>query len=445
MNEAPFPVARLFDATNEAVRILNAGDRDGVIRQLQSISDEFYSLCPVPISAHLALHTLAQCMFSSGTLARHGDFLSKAAYCPDRDMTMRQSVNEACALLNQNTPIEIARDALERCVATHIQENVIYPHMEDVFKLLRTLSVALKLPNLQLPIDRARYHSSCISSEDSFRDRPTGETDVLAHETPGFRLVSQGDCPICAVIEKFGVYEPTSTQVWASLATKADIIVDIGAHVGFYALLAASVNATAIIHAFEPNPDAYRRLCENVQLNGYSNLACHPVAAAKEAGSVEFQYLASDKKHLISTVGSSTGRLWDGGKTITVTTQCLDDLGIVDRLEADSPGRPLIKIDTEGKEGDVLEGACQTIAAALPDIVVESFDTSACEQINRVLTPHGYRFFRIIEGAHRLVEMEKMKPAFLSHLEDFNTLATTRSNEDLGIVLPKQVVLDILN
>lgn len=444
MNEKPFPVTRLFDATNEAVRILNTGDRDGVVRQLQAISAEFNSLCPFPLNAHPALHTLAQCMLSSGTLDHHRDFLSKAAFCPERDREIRQSVNDACALLNQNSDPGLVRDVVSRCVTSHIQENVIYPHMGDVFKLLRTLSVITGLPGLQRPIDRARYHSGCISSNETFNDRPTGETEIVAHETPGFKLLSSGDCPISAVVEKFGVYEPTSMQVWASLAGTAGIVVDIGAHVGFYALLAASVNPTGEILAFEPNPDAYERLRENVALNGFSNISCYPVAAAKDTGTVQFQYLTTDRKHMISTVGSSTGRHWDGADTITVETQQLDDPDILGRLTENHNQRTLLKIDTEGKEGDVIEGATKFVAKSLPDILVESFSSDACDQVNVALQPHAYRYFRVIEGSHELVEMDQLKPAFLSHLEDFNTLATRRTNDDIRETLGEHVRLKLI-
>jgi len=444
MSADKFSVSEFFDATNDVVQAINRGLRGDVIEKLQRICDESRPFFPLPIEAHPAIHTLSHCMTNSGTIAQFRDALLGATYDPDRDRFVRQSVNDVCALFNQTTDRTALAAATSACVETHIRENVVYPHMHDVFKILRGFSVTLDLPALLLPIDRARYYANCVETGLSFGNKPDGITNVVGHGTPGFKLISKGDCPISAVIEEVGVYEPTSMQVWAALSSSSSVIIDIGAHVGFYALLSASVCPETPVYALEPNPEAYKRLLENRQLNGFTNLTCHSYAGAGESGTIEFTYLPSTTKHMISTVGSSTGRDWDHGTCISVTAQSVDEMDIIEISLLDSSARPLIKVDTEGKEGDVVEGALGLIESSLPDLVVESFQTDACDQINTALHGHGYRFFRIIEGSHKLVEMEKMQPAFLSSSEDFNTLVTTRSTAELETIIPAPIHIEKL-
>jgi len=59
---------------------------------------------------------------------------------------------------------------------------------------------------------------------------------------------------------------------WFHLAARAGIVLDVGAHVGFYALLAAHANPKGRVFAFEPHPSVYGRLIRNLSLNGVENV-----------------------------------------------------------------------------------------------------------------------------------------------------------------------------
>lgn len=445
MDDPAFPVDAFFDATNEIIQAVNSGNREVATRLLHDMNQSYRDRCPFPDPTHPAIHALSQCLASCGLTSQYQEFLSAAAFYPERDRTIRQNVNDVCAMFGQTADAAVLGEALSRCIGTCTHDDVIYPHMDDVFKALRSLTIVLGRNELQLPIDKARYYSSCVATRDVFDGREDGIVEVSGIGFPDFKLLSHGDCPISAVIDKHGVYEPTSTQIWASLAATSPLTVDVGAHVGYYALLAASVNPDAPVHAMEPHPDAFARLKENVELNTFNNVTCHACAVARESATVEFQYLSTSSKSLISTVGSTTGRTWGQGESLTVSAQSLDGLVSRDIPEGIGSGRPLVKIDTEGKEGDVLEGAVGLIESSWPDLVVESFNTQACEQINAVLGPASYRFFRVIEGGHKLVQMQSMEPAYLSSFEDFNTLATRRSVDELKAAISSPISIETLS
>ena len=67
-----------------------------------------------------------------------------------------------------------------------------------------------------------------------------------------------------------GVYEPNTTAVFSSLIDKGTTVVDVGANLGYYTLLAAKVAKK--VHAFEPEPDNFEMLSKSVERNAFRNV-----------------------------------------------------------------------------------------------------------------------------------------------------------------------------
>ena len=71
----------------------------------------------------------------------------------------------------------------------------------------------------------------------------------------------------------YGTYESDTVQVFRELVQPGMTVVDVGAHVGFYTLLAARlVGTNGRVYAFEPNPEVYNILVRNIQINGYQDI-----------------------------------------------------------------------------------------------------------------------------------------------------------------------------
>jgi FkbM family methyltransferase len=170
-----------------------------------------------------------------------------------------------------------------------------------------------------------------------------------------YRLDPNG--PIGAVIQSQGSYEPEVSLFLMRVLRDGDLFVDIGAHVGYFSILAAKlVGEKGQVLSFEPEDINFVHLQSNVALNDLYNITLfkRPVAEKIEMRSF---YINSD--------GDGGHALWDPGlfpgnerskaksQPRNVETITLDAV-LSDKVAKKLP--KIIKIDTEGAEKTVLEG-----------------------------------------------------------------------------------------
>ena len=137
-----------------------------------------------------------------------------------------------------------------------------------------------------------------------------------------------------------------------------DLFIDVGANSGSYSILACAV-AGAKGYAFEPVPKTFKRLSKNISLNNLENrVACFNIGIGKQEGTLIFTNNEDAKNHVSY---SKTASAYD----IEVDVKCLDSM----LVNADPT---LIKIDVEGFEIPVLQGASKTLTKeSLYSIVIE--------------------------------------------------------------------------
>ena len=98
-------------------------------------------------------------------------------------------------------------------------------------------------------------------------------------------LVDTGDV-VGRVLAASGVWEPHVTDAFRGRLHPGDVCVDVGAHLGYYTLLASQlVGGRGHVYAFEPSLGIFRRLQANLALNGVTNVSALNVAAGAEASS----------------------------------------------------------------------------------------------------------------------------------------------------------------
>jgi FkbM family methyltransferase len=184
-------------------------------------------------------------------------------------------------------------------------------------------------------------------------------------------------------------HEPETTNLFFSLAQKANVTVDVGAYVGYYSLLAAHANPTARVLALEPLAAIHARLLKHVWLNGLSNIECLMVAAGAREEVAMFYH----QPHDLPTSSSLSGDFMAGVEDLVATPI---PVVTVDRLIRDRaiPRLDLVKIDTESTEPAVLDGMRRTLERDRPWIVCEVLKGRGAEELlEPILKPLGYRFY----------------------------------------------------
>jgi FkbM family methyltransferase len=159
-----------------------------------------------------------------------------------------------------------------------------------------------------------------------------------------------------------GTYEPHLTAAFGRHCRPGMTVVDVGANLGYYALLASKlVGPEGRVVALEPNSENCRLLLSSLRLGHVANVDLLPVAADEDNG---WAYYSTH-------VGSNGGLIGDGDLLarpgVVVPTFRLDD--VLDGLAVGTVG--LLKMDVEGAEGRVLRGASRVIARDRPIITSE--------------------------------------------------------------------------
>lgn len=145
-----------------------------------------------------------------------------------------------------------------------------------------------------------------------------------------------------------GRYERETTRIFEQTAKSGMVVIDIGAHVGYFSLLAARrVGSEGRVYAFEPEPMNYDLLVKNAELNGYQNIDPIRKAVSSEVGVATLHLSALDNgRHSIFGQGLPQSR------DETVETTTMDAF-----LEKEGwPTVGLVKVDVEGAELAVLQG-----------------------------------------------------------------------------------------
>jgi FkbM family methyltransferase len=142
-------------------------------------------------------------------------------------------------------------------------------------------------------------------------------------------------------------YERIETELFKELVTEGMTVVDVGANIGYYSLIAARlVGNTGKVYAFEPEPGNYQLLVRNIEANGYTNIVPVNIAISNEGGKVKL-YVdpASSSTHSFAQDNTNIK-----GDAIEVETVTLDDFFGGEKVD-------FIKLDAQGAEGLVLDGA----------------------------------------------------------------------------------------
>ncbi|WP_119460994.1 FkbM family methyltransferase [Rhodospirillaceae bacterium SYSU D60014] len=221
----------------------------------------------------------------------------------------------------------------------------------------------------QLTLSKARGYMRWLLSHPDFRERPAQilwraiqwQIRSRLHREPVVRfddaieMRSPRRNVSASSTFYFGFSEPAFHKFLSAYLQPGMTVVDIGANVGAYTLLAAKrVGPGGRVVAFEAAPQIYRFLMENVDRNRFGNVVVENVAVGQAEGHLRFTVQAGDlgKSHVHSPLED------DGVEVIDISVIDLDGYCSRSGLRRID----YMKIDVEGYEMPVLRGARRTLA-----------------------------------------------------------------------------------
>jgi FkbM family methyltransferase len=164
-----------------------------------------------------------------------------------------------------------------------------------------------------------------------------------------------------------GFYEPNISALFLAHIQPTDDILDVGANIGFFTVAGAKRLTTGRVLAAEPTTEAFSRLSDNVKRNGVADkviLYKGMIGAAKGEGDIHFvsgleEYSSMNTPEHAAVKGKEV-------RTENVPIERLDDL-----VELHNLHPAVLKIDVEGAEYSVFNGAIKTISTYRPVVLSE--------------------------------------------------------------------------
>lgn len=218
------------------------------------------------------------------------------------------------------------------------------------------------------------------------------ENDVTSVQ---FRFIP--DATIRQWTDKEDIYEPEVTDFFLRALRPGDVAVDVGANCGWFTCLAAALVAKqGFVYSFEPGLNVLPQLERNLDINGFDQIRLIRRPVADTVREIEFHQCADDSGgNALWNPG-----LWDGNDRskrikdrLLMRSTTLDD-----ELGAEKRPIRLMKIDTEGAESLILEGAEQTLSMHPPDYIIAELHPFGLEQLGS--TQQKLRSLMFLYGYH---------------------------------------------
>jgi FkbM family methyltransferase len=212
-------------------------------------------------------------------------------------------------------------------------------------------------------------------------------------------------------------YEPLVTKCLTALLRPGDTFVDVGAHIGFFSLMASCrVGPTGQVYAFESNCDRFEELQSNAA--AYPWLVCYSRAVWNKSGPLDFSIPQQSGESGWGKVAAVRKE----GHIVSVDATSLDEWHEI----VGFPAIRLVKIDAEGSEPFILEGMRRLISKTRPFLIVEVNDQLLREvgyskdAIAKTIRDNKYRIFAMnSEGLEEFGDSDGMvSPELLCLPED---------------------------
>lgn len=194
----------------------------------------------------------------------------------------------------------------------------------------------------------------------------------------------------------YGEYEKEASCLWQCLLKTDSVVLDIGANIGYFTLLAAAKARSGKVFSFEPVSFFRKQLKKNLALNGFRNIDVLPLAVSDRNEETDI-YLAADDNLGMTSLTPPENFSGEKEKVKTIRLDAWLKAQHLSKID-------FIKIDVEGAEKKVLDGMKEMLQIHQPVLFLEVVNTllsgfgHSAKEIYSTLSEYNYQPYEIREN-----------------------------------------------
>jgi len=209
-----------------------------------------------------------------------------------------------------------------------------------------------------------------------------------------------------------GIYEKFETEFFKKEIKHGDIILDIGANIGYYTLIFAKhVGKNGKVFAFEPDPTNFSLLKKNVEINGYKNVVLINKAVSDKTGKLRL-FLSKDNMGDHRIYDSNEGR-----KFVEIKSVILDDYFKNKNKKID-----FIKMDIQGSEYGAFKGMSGLLNLNENVRIISEFWPFGLKKSGvqpfeylKLITKHGFIINEISDKKNKIIQIDNPSSLLKEH------------------------------
>lgn len=197
----------------------------------------------------------------------------------------------------------------------------------------------------------------------------------------GTMVYNFNDMYVGRSLDLYAEFSEGEVEIFRQVLRPGMVAVEVGANIGAHTVfLAQAVAPGGHVWAFEPQRICFQTLCANLAVNSIPNVAARQEAVGNAPGSIVVPVLDFGKENNFGGLALGT---FTSGETVAVIT--LDSLNL--------PRCDFLKIDVEGMERFVIEGAAATIKRCQPLMYVENDRKEKSADLVRAIDALDYAMY----------------------------------------------------
>lgn len=233
----------------------------------------------------------------------------------------------------------------------------------------------------------------------------------------GTFLYNTHDAVIGRSLDLYGEWCEMELEVLGQIIRPGEVVLDIGANIGTHTVaFSRMVGDHGLVMAFEPQRLIFQNLCANVAINALTNV-------------VTIQRGVGNRAEVIRLPIFDPRREQNFGSAVLHGHAAGDDIEVVRIDDMHLPKVSLMKIDVEGMECDVLEGARETIARYQPALFIENDTTDRSAPILQAIDALDYDAYWQMSTIYRTANYFGNPRNAFSEVGEANVLCFHRSRD----------------